>query len=214
MGLFDSASGGKSYYTSSTEAFLKPNASHTSSRRGVSPARSTRSVKTSSGGGGYQVRPSASTSHSRPSYARSASGSIFGNSGGGGGGGGGSGSSSSSYYKRRPRDGYIAYLVHKLQRMIKELWHYARRHPVKAFFAVVVPLLSAGGAIGGLLKHFGIRMPLGMGSGGGGSSRGPGGYYGSRGYGGDEGGWMSALGGSAGLMGNAGSLISVAKMFM
>ena len=107
--------------------------------------------------------------------------------------------------------------MHKLQRMIKELWTYARRHPVKAFFAVVVPLLSAGGAIGGLLKSFGIRMPLGMG----GSSRGGGGgYYGSRGYGGDSGSdWMSQLGGLAGgggggLMGQAGSLMSVAKMFM
>ncbi|GIZ49161.1 hypothetical protein CKM354_001219700 [Cercospora kikuchii] len=226
MGLFDT--NGKSYYTSSSEAFLNPNAGHGSSRRGVSPARSTRSVKTS-GGGGYSVRPSASNphSHSRPTYARSASGSIFGNFGGsssnyGGSNFGGSsrsifnfggGSGGSSYYKRRPRDGYISYLVHKLQRMIKELWAYARRHPVKAFFAVVVPLLSAGGAIGGLLKHFGIRMPLGMGIGGG-SSRGSGGYYGSKGYGADEGGWMDALGGGAGLMGNAGSLISVAKMFM
>lgn len=87
---------------------------------------------------------------------------------------------------------------------------------MKAFFAVVVPLLSAGGAIGGLLKSFGIRMPLGMG----GLSRGGAGYYGSRGYGGDSGGdWMSALGGlgdggAGGLMGQAGSLMSVAKMFM
>lgn len=91
--------------------------------------------------------------------------------------------------------------------MIKELWVYARRHPVKAFFAVVVPLLSAGGAISGLLKQFGIRMPMGLSSlMEGGARRGGGGYYGSAGYesGGGGGGWMD----------NAGGLLSVAKMFI
>jgi hypothetical protein len=90
--------------------------------------------------------------------------------------------------------------------MIKELWAYARKNPMKAFFAVVVPLLSAGGAVHGLLKQFGVKIPLVDG----GSRRGGGGYYGSSGYGGDSfgggegGGWMN----------QAGSLISVAKMFM
>lgn len=210
MGLFDT-NGGKSYYQSSSEAFLNPNAG-SSSRRGVSPARSVRSVKTStsSGGGGYFVRPSNSASHARPGYARSASGSILGNFGGSGWGGGStsrgifSSGGSSSYYKRQPRRGYVSYLLHKLQRMIKELWYYARRHPVKAFFAVVVPLLSAGGAIHGLLRQFGIRLPMGLD--GGGSSLG-GGYYGSRGYGGDRGGLLDSLGGASGLM-------SMARMFV
>jgi hypothetical protein len=93
--------------------------------------------------------------------------------------------------------------------MVKELWTYARRHPVKAFFAIIVPMLSAGGAIGGLLKGFGIRMPAGLDSFGGGSRRGGGGYYGSEGYssggyGGSGGGWM----------GNAGSIMQVARAFM
>ena len=88
--------------------------------------------------------------------------------------------------------------------MIKELWYYARRHPVKAFFAVIVPLLSAGGAIGGLLKGFGIRLPAGLG----GSSRSyNGGYYGSSGY-------ESRGGGGGGLMDNAGSLMQIARAFM
>lgn len=152
----------------------------------------------------------------RPTYSRAPS-SIFGGSNHGGsksyfggssygasrsifGGGGGS-----SYYKRRPRDGYVAYLMHRLQRMIKELWYYARRHPVKAFFAIVVPLLSAGGAVGGLLKGLGIRLPGGfMGE----TRRGGGGYYGSSGYGG------SSYGGGGGWMGNAGSLMQVARAFM
>jgi hypothetical protein len=88
--------------------------------------------------------------------------------------------------------------------MIKELWVYARRHPVKAFFAVVVPLLSAGGAISGLLKQFGIRMPMGL---DGAARRYGGGYYGSTGYGGGG-------GGGAGWMDNAGGLFQIAKAFM
>lgn len=79
---------------------------------------------------------------------------------------------------------------------------------MKAFFAVVVPLLSAGGAIGGLLKGFGVRIP-GM-EHGGGSRRGGGGYYGSSGY---DGGGMFG-GGGGGLMDNAGGLMQIAKAFM
>lgn len=138
--------------------------------------------------------------YSRPSYARSASGSIFGGSSRGI----FNSSSSSSYYKRRPRDGYVSYLVHKLQRMVKELWYYARRHPVKAFFAVVVPLLSAGGAIGGLMRQFGVRLPMMGGETR--YSRGAGGYYGSSGYDGGS--------GAGGFMGQAGSLMQIAKAFM
>ncbi|TKA72105.1 hypothetical protein B0A55_06515 [Friedmanniomyces simplex] len=202
------------------------------------------------GGKSYSDNDRHSTSHSRstthnshnsfqrPSAntARSSSSSFFNTNLGGNNnnysssrsifGGGGSSGGGSSYYKRRPRDGYIAYLVHKLQRMVKELWYYARRHPVKAFFAVVVPLLSAGGAIGGLMRGLNIRLPggLGAGSGGGGmlggfggmggmgsrGGRGGGGvYYGSAGYEGGSGG-----GGSGGWMNSAGSLMQVARAFM
>ncbi|GAB7344003.1 hypothetical protein MBLNU457_1931t2 [Dothideomycetes sp. NU457] len=91
----------------------------------------------------------------------------------------------SSHYRRRPRDGYISYLIHKLKRLLLDLFNYARKHPVKAFLAVAVPLLSAGGAIGGLLRQFGVRLPLGLEgiiSSMSGSRRYSGGYYGSRGY--------------------------------
>lgn len=181
MGLFDGTS-------SNTGGYYQRSHSYSGARSSHSPSRS---------------------HYTRPTYARSsssffggASSSNFGGSRGIFGGGGGS-----SYYKRRPRDGYIQYLMHRLQRMIKELWYYARRHPVKAFFAVVVPLLSAGGAIGGLLKQFGIRLPGGMmgAFGGGEARRYGGGYYGSSGYSSrDEGGWM----------GSAGSLMQIAKAFM
>lgn len=184
MGLFDGRS-----YSEGERLRASSHGAHTSRSRGHSPARST---------GAF----------TRPSYARSASGSFFGggtsrgifSSGGGGG---------SSYYKRRPRDGYISYLVHKLQRMIKELWYYARRHPVKAFFAVVVPLISAGGALHGLLRQFGIRLP--MMDGGAKYSRGMGGMGGS--YGSSAFGRQSG-GGGGGWMDNAGSLMALAKAFM
>lgn len=159
-------------------------------------------MKTDKSGNGFYVRPSNS---------RSNSSSFFGGGGGGWGGSRGifSNSGSSSYYKRRPRDGYISYLMHKLQRMFKELWYYARRHPVKAFFAVVVPLLSAGGAVHGLLRQFGVRLPFGL---DGGARRGGGGYYGSSGYGGSSGGFGG--GGGGGWMDQAGGLMQVAKMFI
>lgn len=174
------------------------------SHRGHSPARSTRS--TGSKSGGYYSRPSAKRSSSSSffggggnyGYNNRSSSSFFGNLGGLGGYGGSSSrgfggwGGGSSHYKRSPRQGYISYLMHKLQRMLRELWYYAKRHPMKAFFAVVLPLLSAGGAIGGLLRQFGIRMPMH----GFGTSRGGGGYYGSSGYGSDRdgGGFMDKLG--------------------
>ena len=154
------------------------------SQRGGSPARSTRSTHSSSRGA--FVRPSASRSNSS-FFGIGGSRGIFG--------------SGSSYYKRSPRQGYISYLFHKLQRMLRELWSYARRHPMKAFFAVIVPLLSAGGAIHGLMRQFGVRVP-GL---DGGSRRMGGGYYGSSGYGGDRGG---------GLGDNMGSLMQIARAFM
>jgi hypothetical protein len=104
-----------------------------------------------------------------------------------------------------------------LQRLIRELWQYFRRHPVKAFFAVIVPLISAGGAIGGLMKGMGFRIPPGLSSvfGTGSTNRGGGGYYGSRGYGGSSSGLASIFGGNAGgLMNNAGDIMKIAKMFM
>ncbi|CAD0083949.1 unnamed protein product [Aureobasidium vineae] len=140
------------------------------------------------------------SSHSRPIFPRapSSTASFFSRNGG-----------SSSYYKRRPRDGYIQSLIHKLKRLIRDLWEYAQRHPFKAFMAVAVPLISAGGALHGLLKQFGVRMPVmfdaGVGRGG----------YGSSGYGGyEDSGFESMFGGGGGAMDTVGSLMKVAKVFM
>jgi len=182
---------------------------------GTSRPRSRSNTRSTSGRSGYYARPSNTRSGS--SYFGGAAGSshhqssrgFFSSNGSGG----------SSHYKRRPRDGYITYLVNRLQRLLRDLWQYFRRHPVKAFFAVVVPLISAGGAVGGLIKAMGIRVPPGMGSVfGGGSSRGGGGYYGSRGYGGSSTSGLGSMfgggGGGGGLMDNAGEIFKIAKMFM
>ncbi|KAK1062360.1 hypothetical protein LTR12_010329 [Friedmanniomyces endolithicus] len=182
----------------------RPSHSRSHTRSAYSPSRSSTTHTYASGNGsGYSQRPSnprgPSSSFFNTSLGASTSRGIFGGSNGGGGG--------SSYYKRRPRDGYITYLLHKLQRMIKELWAYARRHPVKAFFAVVVPLLSAGGAIGGLMRQFGVRLPMGDMLGGG---RGMGGG----GFGGRGGGFGGESLGGGGWMDGAGSLMQVAKAFM
>jgi hypothetical protein len=49
----------------------------------------------------------------------------------------------------------------KLKRLLRDLVYYAKRHPVKVFMLVVMPLLT-GGALTALLAKFGIRMPPGI----------------------------------------------------
>ncbi|KAL9115476.1 MAG: hypothetical protein Q9227_000797 [Pyrenula ochraceoflavens] len=130
---------------------------------------------------------------------------------------------SSSSSRARPRSGYISRLLHKLRRFIRDLYYYARRHPVKVFMVVILPLLT-GGALHRLLAQFGIRLPPGLLRAFGGAPRGMEGFgmqgrgrgegrYGeyerySVGGGGSEGG-MFGLGG-----GGLQSLVGVAKMFM
>jgi hypothetical protein len=142
------------------------------------------------------------SSHHRPSISRASS----------------SFSRSASYYKRRPRDGYIERLVHKFKHLLRELWYYARRNPVKIFFLVIMPLVS-GGALAAFARQFGVKLPA-MLSGKGGREMGGGGYYGSKGYGEEMSGMgglgkLGSLAGSmGGGMGGVGSLMSVAKAFM
>jgi hypothetical protein len=122
-------------------------------------------------------------------------------------------SRSSSYYKRRPRDGYISGLIEKFKHLIRELWYYARKNPIKIFF-LLVPLIS-GGALAAFARQFGIKLPdiLGGNKGRGGHG---GGYYGSKGYDNEMGGLggLGSLAGGMGGMGNVGSLMSVAKAFL
>ncbi|KAI9724401.1 MAG: hypothetical protein M1812_000469 [Candelaria pacifica] len=112
-------------------------------------------------------------------------------------------SRSSSYYKRRSRDGYITRMLHQLKRIFRDLMNYARRHPVKVFMLVIMPLIT-GGAAASLLKMFGIRLP--------------GGLAGLMGAGrGHESGYSSYSRGASSDMfggGNLGSMLRVAQMFV
>ncbi|KAF1996076.1 hypothetical protein P154DRAFT_609351 [Amniculicola lignicola CBS 123094] len=94
-------------------------------------------------------------SSSRPGYARSSTGSTHSSSSRHHSHGH---HSSTSHYKRRPRDGYIAYLYSKLRHMWHELLKYAKRHPYKVFFMVIMPLVS-GGVLTKLARQFGVNLP-------------------------------------------------------
>lgn len=63
-----------------------------------------------------------------------------------------------SYYKRSPRQGFMHRAYKHLKRIIRDLIHYAKRHPWKVIFLVLMPLVT-GGALTALLARFGLRMP-------------------------------------------------------
>lgn len=149
-------------------------------------------------------------SPSRRSYARSSAGSTYSSSS--------RHHSSTSRYKRSPRDGYIAYLYAKFRELLHRLWSYARRHPFKVFFMVIMPLVS-GGVLTKLARKFGVNLPEmgGQGARGGYSGGGhQGGYYGSEGY--EKEGAMGGIGGAMSGMNlqsvasGIGGLASLAKM--
>lgn len=85
-------------------------------------------------------------------------------------------------------------------------WYYARRHPIKIFLFVIMPLIS-GGVLAGFAKQFGIRLPSFL-MGKAGASHMRGGYYGSEGYGGG----MEGLGGVASAMTGGGSMDGIMKL--
>jgi hypothetical protein len=122
---------------------------------------------------------------------------------------------SSSYYKRRPRDGYIKRLIYKFKHLLRELWYYLRRNPIKVFFFVIMPLVS-GGALAAFAKQLGVKLPDVL-SGKGAKQMGNsyGGYYGSKGYGGGAG-LEDIAGGMMGSMsgGSVGTLLNIAKTFL
>lgn len=156
------------------------------------------------------------SSHSRGpsrSYARSSAGSSY-----------SSHRASTSRYGRQPRDGYIQSLYRKLRHLWRELMQYARRHPYKVFFAVIMPLVS-GGVLHKLARQFGVNLPeMGGGAARGGYAGaghgGAGGYYGSEGYGGAAPrGGEGVFGGLdvqsvAGGIGNLATIAQMASKFM
>lgn len=77
--------------------------------------------------------------------------------------------SSTSSYRRSPRPSFLNRAYKQLKRLLRDLVYYAKRHPIKVFTLVVLPLLT-GGALTALLARFGLRLPpslermLGMGA--------------------------------------------------
>lgn len=92
-------------------------------------------------------------------------------------------------------------MVHEIKKMLRNLVGYARRHPLKVFMLVLMPLIT-GGALHNILRQFGIRLPAGLNS-----------LIG--GYGGGRGGYdsMRSFGGGA-SDGGIQSVMKIAKMFM
>lgn len=49
----------------------------------------------------------------------------------------------------------------KLKRLLRDLVYYAKRHPMKVFMLVIMPLIT-GGALTALLARFGLKLPPGI----------------------------------------------------
>lgn len=86
--------------------------------------------------------------------------------------------------------------------MFRDIYRYARHHPIKVLLLVIVPLLTSG-VLPKLLAMVGIRLPHGLisalgGSAGGAARGGGGGGFGE---------------GGPGLSENLNSLMNIAKMF-
>jgi len=73
-------------------------------------------------------------------------------------GGGSGGGRSPSYYKRSPRPNFVSRVIRRLKRLLRDLIYYAKRHPLKVFMLVIMPLIT-GGFLTALLAKFGLRLP-------------------------------------------------------
>ncbi|KAF7906624.1 hypothetical protein EAF00_000903 [Botryotinia globosa] len=136
---------------------------------------------------------------------------------------------STSHYKRSPRPNYLKRIYAKLRELLRDLIYYMKRHPLKVFMLVIMPLIT-GGALAGLLKKIGVRLPGGLDKLiGGGKRRGSGGsgfFGGNGGKGGNgtyeyerssvksTGGAMGKLGMLAGGMEGVGGVMKLAKLFI
>lgn len=49
----------------------------------------------------------------------------------------------------------------QLRRLLRDLAYYLKKHPMKVFMLVIMPLIT-GGALTGLLSAFGLRLPVGV----------------------------------------------------
>ncbi|KAE8365800.1 hypothetical protein BDV27DRAFT_126285 [Aspergillus caelatus] len=130
-------------------------------------------------------RPTYSTHHSRHSAP-----SFFSFNGGGSRAGRSSPSVYSSSSRRaRPRSGFVQKVVHIIKRLLRDIYKYAREHPIKVLLLVLIPLLTSG-VLQKLFAIIGIRLPKNIFGGQGGQSR------------------------EGGMMENLKSMMSIAKMIM
>ncbi|KAJ6020827.1 hypothetical protein N7540_006331 [Penicillium herquei] len=103
---------------------------------------------------------------------------------------------SSSSRRARPREGFVQRLIHSIKKLFRDIYRYAREHPLKVFMLVILPLLTSG-ILPKLLAMIGIRLPHGvMGA-----------------LGGAPAGARGLEMGSSGLSDSVKSLVSLAKMF-
>ncbi|ETN38789.1 uncharacterized protein HMPREF1541_06827 [Cyphellophora europaea CBS 101466] len=139
---------------------------------------------------------------SRPAYSRSAS-SFFSSFSGAGGGSRGYYSSS----RARPRHGFM----NRIKKFLRDIYSYMRRHPIKVFMLVVMPLLTSG-ALVKILAQFGVRLPRGLESMVGGAQRGGEERFYARGGARDYEGGSALPGMFSGE--NLGSLLGIARAFI
>ncbi|KAL4896422.1 hypothetical protein BDV59DRAFT_106249 [Aspergillus ambiguus] len=98
--------------------------------------------------------------------------------------------SSSSSRRARPRSGFVHRVVRYIKRLLRDIYSYARRHPIKVLLLVVVPLITSG-VLHKLLSMIGIHLPKSLGFGGG-----------------------RSRGGESGMADNINGLMNIAKMLM
>ncbi|TQS38050.1 hypothetical protein Golomagni_01451 [Golovinomyces magnicellulatus] len=72
-----------------------------------------------------------------------------------------SGGHSSSYYRRSPRSHYLARMLKKLRRLLRDLIYYMKKNPYKVIMLIIVPLVVSG-VLPRLLAKFGIRLPISL----------------------------------------------------
>ncbi|KAL6250510.1 hypothetical protein RBB50_002812 [Rhinocladiella similis] len=138
---------------------------------------------------------------SRPAYNRSAS-SFFSSFT--------AGSSRGHHSRARPRSGFI----NRIRRFLREIYSYMRRHPLKIFLLVIMPLIT-GGALAKLLAQVGIRLPAGIQRMmGGATTRQTSERFYARGGARDFDGGTALPGMSGGVGESISSLMGIAKMFV
>ncbi|KAJ5123408.1 hypothetical protein N7448_009505 [Penicillium atrosanguineum] len=68
---------------------------------------------------------------------------------------------SSSSRRARPREGFVQRMIRSIKRLFRDIYRYARQHPMKVFMMVIVPLVTSGVLVK-LLAMVGLRLPQGV----------------------------------------------------